>query len=412
LAQSNTHIKTLIDKQHQKGNFLFIESFIYALEYLKQHPVFSKIISKRFNFVLLDESQDCSEIQLKLLDDLFGKNTQVCFQQIGDINQSISEDAWSAPEPTLFLGQSIRCGSNLITFVSGFCLNTFGENTIRGSTNTSEKILITYSNGCNEDLLEKFSEILISKQIPHDNQKGYFAIAYEHDQLIESFPDSYSRESTVSNKKNKTLKFSNDIDYINLLTPDLVRKNGTHHVSNILYRLLYKHFKNEGTWTELHEKLFNEDSDFKKMVLDISNEILTNGGVLNFPELQEKLNIILGEDLIKFNMKKITSTEIKERTNSYKSSQGVNVRIGTIHSVKGQTHNATLFISSTKSPYGKYDIEHGMQNNQNKLTKKYKKLIYVASSRPQDLFAFAIQKTIFDAMQDKTCFEGFEIVNI
>lgn len=410
-TDSNTHLKTLIDKQQKKGNFLFIESFIYALEYLKQHPIFIKMLSERFSFVLLDEAQDCSEIQLKLLGELFGNNERVCFQQIGDINQSISEDAWLAPEPTLFLGQSLRCGSNLITFVSSFCLNTFGGNTIRGSDNDSEKILIVYS-GSSKDILEKFSEILVSKKTQYDNKKGYFAIAHEHDQLIESFPDHYSRESTASNKKNKSLRFTNDIDYINLLTPDLVRKNGTHYVSNILYRLLYKHFKTDGTWIELQEKLFEENSDFKKIVLDISNEILTEGGILDFPELQKKLNLILGEDLIKFNMKKISSADVTEKTNSYKSSHGVDIRIGTIHSVKGQTHNATLFISDSRQRYNKYDFEHGMQNNQNETTKKYKRLIYVASSRPQNIFAFAIQKTVFDALQDKTCFDGFEIVNI
>jgi hypothetical protein len=312
----------------------------------------------------------------------------------------------------LFLGQSLRCGSNLITFVSGFCLSTLGENTITGSANDSKKVLITYTNIGSMEILEKFSEILISKGIPYDNKKGYFAIAHEHDQLIESFPDHYSRESVASNKKSKSLRFSNDVDYINLLTPDLVRKNGTNYVSDVLYRLLYKHFKTEGTWIELQEKLFTENSDFKKIVLDISNEILAEGGILDFPELQKKLNLILGEDLIKFNMKKITSAEVIEKTNSYKSSHGVDIRIGTIHSVKGQTHNATLFISDSRQRYNKYDFEHGMQNNQNETTKKYKRLIYVASSRPQNIFAFVIQKTVFDALQDKTCFDGFEIVNI
>jgi DNA helicase II / ATP-dependent DNA helicase PcrA len=411
-AESNTHLKTLIDKQQEKGNFLFVESFIYALEYLKQQPVFIEMLAERFNFVLLDEAQDCSEIQLKLLDELFGNNERVCFQQIGDINQSISEDAWLAPEPTLFLGRSLRCGSNLIAFVSGFCLNTFGENTITGSDNNSEKVLIVYSGDGNKDILEKFSEILVSKEIPNDTKKGYFAIAHEHDQLIESFPDHYSRESTASNKKSKSLRFANDIDYINLLTPDLVRKNGTHYVSNVLYRLLYKHFKTDGTWIELQEKLFEENSDFKKIVLDISNEILIEGGILDFPELQRKLNLILGEDLIKFNMKKIASTEIIEKTNSYKSSHGVDIRIGTIHSVKGQTHNATLFISDTQKRWSKYDIEHGLQNNQNERTKKYKKLIYVASSRPQNLFVFAIAKTAYDSLGDTSCFNDFEKINI
>ncbi len=411
-AQSDSLVKQLIVTEHQKGNFLFIESFIYALEYLQSHSLFKKILCERFNFVLLDEAQDCSEIQLKLLSDIFGGNPRVCFQQIGDINQCISEDAWNASGSVLFLGQSIRCGSNLIAFVNNFCLSVFDGNPIRGTVNPSEKILITYSNQGGDYILEKFSEILTSKAIPYDKEKGYFVIAKEHAQLTEAFPENYSRESASGSRKNKNLKLSNDVDYINLLTPDVVRKNGANFVFNVLYKILYKHFKGQGTWVELREKLSSENTDFKVLVLDVTKEILKNGGILDFPELQRKLNLILGEDLIKFNMKKITSGEIKDKTNSYNSSHGLHIKIGTIHSVKGQTHNATLFMSDPETFHGMYDINHALQNNQNERTKIYKRLIYVASSRPQNIFAFAIQKIVFDALQDKTCFDGFEIVNI
>lgn len=412
-TRSDLSVRQLIITEHQRGNFLFIESFIYALEYLKKHPVFIKIISERFNFVLLDEAQDCSEIQLKLLDELFGNNARMCFQQIGDINQSISEDAWLAPEPTLFLGQSIRCGSNLIAFVNNFCLNVFDGNPIRGTTNSSEKVLIIYSNQGGNCILEKFSEILTSKAIPYDKKKGFFVVANEHEQLTMAFPENYSRESASSSRKNKNLKLSNDIDYINLLTPDAIRKNGVNFVFNLLYKLLYKHFKSQGVWMELREKL-SEETDFKNLVLSVTNDILTSGGILDFPELQRKLNLILGEDLIKLDKKKIAPAEVTEITNSYKSSHGVDIRIGTIHSVKGQTHNATLFMSDPETFHGEYDIDHAMQNNQNERTKRYKRLIYVASSRPQNLFAFAIQKIVFDAIQDKdkNYFQGFEKINI
>ena len=120
-----------------------------------------------------------------------------------------------------------------------------------------------------------------------------------------SFPDYYSKESIKTNGKYKTLRLSNDIDYINLLTPDLIRKNGNQHVSNILFRLLYKHFKTDGTWIELKEKVFNDKTNFKKLVLDISNEVLKNGGILDFPGLQNKLNEILEEDSVKFNKKRL-----------------------------------------------------------------------------------------------------------
>jgi len=410
--QSNSLIGTLINKQHQDGAFLFPESFIYALKYLEENPLLRKIIMNRFQFILLDEAQDCSEIQLNLLEQLFGKNVWTCFQQIGDINQSISEDAWLSPAPVLCLDKSIRCGSNLTNFLCNFCINTIDGKSIKGSSNVSEKILIIYPDNEPEKILEKFSEILLSKKIPCNENKGYFVIAHEHDQLLECFPNYYSQETAMSKKQNKSIRFSNDIDYVNLLTENSIKTNGNYYISNILFRLLYKHFKGNGTWFELKEKLINENDKFKKLILDVSNEVLKNGSILDFPELQKKLNEILGENVITFNKKKATIEEINNKSNFYKSPEGINLKIGTIHSVKGQTHNATLFMSNSKTIYRKYDIEHAMQNDQKVCTKKYKRLVYVASSRPKDLFAFGITKSAYNSITDKTCFNSFEEIKI
>lgn len=82
-----------IQKKHKSGSFLFVESFVYGDEYLEQHQLLKDIISQRFQFVFLDEAQDCSEIQLSILHKLFGDNSKTIFQQVGDTNQAISENA-------------------------------------------------------------------------------------------------------------------------------------------------------------------------------------------------------------------------------------------------------------------------------------------------------------------------------
>ena len=92
--------------------------------------------------------------------------------------------------------------------------------------------------------------------------------------------------------------------------------------------------------------------------------------------------------------------------NKYADLNDIVVKVGTIHSVKGQTHNATLFFSNNE--YSKQDIQHVLDNTPSR-TPQYKKLIYVASSRAQFLFAFAMLKSTYDQLNDKSIFNEFEV---
>ena len=92
--------------------------------------------------------------------------------------------------------------------------------------------------------------------------------------------------------------------------------------------------------------------------------------------------------------------------NKFTSADSIVVNVNTIHSVKGQTHNATLFFSN--SEYSKQDIQHVLDNTP-KRTPDYKKLLYVASSRAKYLFAFAISKSAYDGLTNKNILSSFVV---
>lgn len=402
---SDARLGAVIRREQEKGRFLYAESFICAEKFLAEIPLLAKVIRKRFSYVLLDEAQDCSDIQIGLLEKLF-RADGVSFQQVGDINQAITESAWTAPSPVMYLDKSMRCGTDLTKFVAQFCVTPLGGVSINGSPQGSHRVLMIYSDP--NGLLAAFDEILTSKKIPHDSSKGSFVIAYRHEHLGRLFPACYSKEIALNKRTGKSPRFLRDIDFLLAITPDSIKANGNSHISNMLFSLLYKHFKSDGTWYELRE-LLSSKAEYKKLIIALGNEILSKGEVQSLGKLESDLNALLGAEKINFEVA-APRNPLTLGENLYLGVGQRPIKIGTIHSVKGQTHNATLFVSDTEKTYRKYDIEHALDNGQGENARKYRKLLYVASSRPQDLFAFAIHKDAFDSLTDKNCFDGFEQV--
>jgi len=402
--------KNLIEKKHKDGFFLFVESFLYGNEYIKQNQILKNIISQRFQFVFLDEAQDCSFIQLSILKELFGNNSKTVFQQIGDVNQAITETEWIPVNP-LFLGKSERFRENLADFVNIFKIDN-GPGVIGQSINDEsvkvKLLLIKYDIGKECDVLKKIAEILRTENIPTD--KDFFAISHQHKQLLKYFTE-YSEK--LAKNKNKYVRLSSDIEYLNLLTKELIQKQGSNFVFKTLFGLLYKYFKIDGgSWNNLKEYLqINEKlDDFLKTVLQVSNKILKNNKLSDLDDLANKLNILINSDKISFasDIVQNSSSVLHNNITNIFINDGVKINIGTIHSVKGQTHNATLCFSNKE--YDKYDIDHALLKNTNNRTLKYKRLLYVATSRPKYLFALAIENSAFNALKDKTIFQDFNQV--
>lgn len=404
-------LSDLIEKQHNRGAFLFKESFIYGNEYLNQNPALKNIISQRFQFVFLDEAQDCSEIQLKILNELFGRNSKTIFQQIGDVNQAISETKWEPDDPCLCLEKSLRFGQNITDFINKFKIDT-GPG-VSGCSESTKEFLIVYSSDKKNDVLSNYAEILKTEEKVLKMNKCYFAISYKHDQL-RSYFSNYSERVAKNKNKKVFFRFENDIEYINLITIDSIKNNGSNFVSNIIFNLLYKHYKKEGgSRSELKKVLRDSDKAdyFNKLVLEICNDVLLNKSISNFEKIRIDLNNILGEEIINFmhNSNNYKPDLITISDNIFKSSDGIEVKIGTIHSVKGETHDSTLLFSNKE--HNKQDIQHSIDKTP-KYTPKYKKLLYVASSRAKHLFVFAIENDAYGVLKDKSCFKDFKLIKI
>jgi hypothetical protein len=88
--------------------------------------------------------------------------------------------------------------------------------------------------------------------------------------------------------------------------------------------------------------------------------------------------------------------------NMYKDeSTGIQIEINTVHSVKGETHTATLYLETFY--YGKYESEWlkdqfnkvSLTNNVNLRAKQASRIVYVGFSRPTHLLCVAIHEDRF-----------------
>lgn len=280
----------------------------------------------------------------------------------------------------------------------------------------TKKFLLKYNASQPENVLRKFLKILRDEKVPCDEDMGYFAISHRHQYLSDNFP--YSKEVAIRKSKKIFYKFQNDNEYLMLITKESIQKFGSNFISKILLNLLYKYYKVDGTWSELREKLRNDEysNSFKRLILKIANDVLTNAKITSINSIKTFSNNILGGEYLNLgvNMNGIDGTdETKSILNNLypppPSEEQPKIKIGTIHSVKGQTHNATLLFSAKLDR--KQDIEHAL-GDAAVFTPKYKRYLYVAFSRARDLFAFAIDNSIYSGITDKSIFKDFTELEI
>lgn len=155
----------LIEELLQDGVASFNDIQGLALKYATQFgDQLKRIFSERFSFVFVDEMQDTSQLQQKILNELFDKE-KVVFQCFGDPQQTIyeSEDsncAWQPTEP-LFILNSNRMSRKIAAVADFVAVSPYGMIGRNPSQNVERApIIITYKNDNVSHVLEAYAQIL------------------------------------------------------------------------------------------------------------------------------------------------------------------------------------------------------------------------------------------------------------
>ncbi|HCA5184096.1 TPA: ATP-dependent helicase, partial [Acinetobacter baumannii] len=120
----------IIAKIWEKGYLKFSHCYDFAEEYLENYPDIANIISARFKYVFIDETQDTDARQFKLLDTLFG-NSESIVQRIGDNDQSIfnfeSKDVetWDICDDFIKINNTKRLSQKICKVASDFSITNY-----------------------------------------------------------------------------------------------------------------------------------------------------------------------------------------------------------------------------------------------------------------------------------------------
>lgn len=127
-SESYKLVTVALKKRILQGIFRHDEMLLFGEALLAQHPEVASVLRRRFPFVLLDEMQDTSASQAGILDLIFDpKYSGIVIQRVGDPNQAIYDDAESSGSSTfpdtqrslITLSNSFRFDVSIATLAAG-----------------------------------------------------------------------------------------------------------------------------------------------------------------------------------------------------------------------------------------------------------------------------------------------------
>lgn len=444
------------------GYLSYDDAYFLAFEYYKVYRRIKNILQNRFSFVFVDEMQDMDKHQHDLLEKLFFDNGNggTVFQRIGDKNQAIFdgevklENIWINRAKKLELNGSNRLTSKNAEAVKYFGLN-FLEIEGRNKNEDQSEIdikpyIIVFNNATKLRVIEKFADLIKKfqdeKKIPLNPKYPFKAISWrkevDGDNKI-ALSDYF--DFRIEKHKPK-IDYNCLADYLlncNIKTKEYreIRKN----IINVLLKIL--RLENIQTsdgrnYTELKLIAFIKEKDRHLILFESFNMKIFrwSTGII-----RKKYQDVIGEmknyipeflSLFASGMKVDKSTDFviaeavgmpqtsASSNNEYENvfiKGDIKIEVTTVHSAKGRTHTATLYLESFYHR-GQGNYESQRLKDQFKgnvvsgtaldVVKQSARMIYVGFSRPTHLLCFAVHKDRFDANLNNIDRNKWEIIEL
>lgn len=429
----------------RNGILSFDDAYFYANEYLIKYSRITQAISSRFSHVFIDEMQDTYAHQDAIIKKIFDKD--VVIQRIGDPNQAIlnesnSESAWEDSERLKITG-SRRFSQPIANVLRTVAIKGDPELTGVGDLEIQPHI-ISYQKGKEPQVLEKFVALINDLGIADGNAymhqfKAVGWVGKEKDGLtLSSFFPSYCKE--IANKKApNSLKTA--IQFCEATNPKEVYGMIIDCCLEILRLSRKKHktpkgnrFYNKTSFLDLLKLQFPESllklrSKIsvwsKRLETDKSNELLQEIRAFLTDTFFPDINFTLNENAIAFidedNVVDVTEEQLRSK-NTYYSGQEhlkhIPIIVGTVHSVKGETHRATLYLETVyHNSCGQYLIEQLLGipygpplNKKDTYKKACLRIAHVGMSRPTHLLCVALNQKIIEAKHKELEENGWKII--
>lgn len=456
---------SVITESHTKGEFSFNEMLLYSEIAINKYPFLAEIVQMRFPIVFVDEAQDTSSIQWKLLQKVFPDESVLSIRQgFGDINQAIYSSHYVDEQGNIFprngavtMNNSKRFNSKIASFADSLSLNRIemrGEDTKFDKNNNKHTIFLFDKNKIHlvipayaKHILNCFSD----EELQENKKYGCHVIGMVHknneqsSRDVEKFPISlcdywecYSPEGNGRSTnphflieyfrigrglfKNKQ-EFDVLIDWISRGLRRYINANSNHRISATInaFRAIINEFsleKQPKVRKELRAIALANIEDKEKWAHLV-------GRIRTLCDSQFEIQTVRDDILCwKENDVIDEGKSSKEKMVNFinyidsESSRTINLHMGSIHSEKGRTHLATLVVetfwhdSNIKSilPWicGCPPKKAVQKRNATRL-----KCHYVALSRAKGLVCLAIPiDSVDESVEDKLIAQGWNIQKV
>ena len=393
------YCKRVKEQLYRNGYATQLDANYFAMRILEKYNAISKALVYRFPVLMLDEAQDTSEVQMKIIDLLIEEGLkEVMF--IGDSDQAIYE--WRTAKPQLFveksehfhtisLNESLRSSQKICDFIQKLSSLDYKIRAINDEVKDFDFVpeIWGYNEDCYEEIVEKFISLCPERKIELNNEN--IAILVRSEDLLKKISGV---KSDVQQSPWKNI-FTKEIAQSKYLFT-----NGNYYKGfNCLEKTVFKKIKNYYTASENDKKAFIDRYGFKKWRKDIGNIMH------NIPET----NCKLGEWIEKANtslkdIEILDPLEIKIKGGIYKKiynnlsfdelfkTESKQVKkeeyiLGTIHSVKGETFEAVLLILKERTTNNRKYINLFNENISNC---EELRNVYVAITRPKKILVITV----------------------
>ena len=408
-ARSFRLAKRAVETAARAGYFCYDEMFVWADALLDDYPELPDWLAKRFPLILLDEMQDTFARQTALLDRIFPRNSvSLVVQRVGDPNQQIFDfsgqsdvEKSSFPDPDesrcLALPNSYRFGPEIATLASPFAVQPVGTDGLCGigpkglgvPVEPGGHAVFVFPETSTDGVLDAYGKHALAVLGPELAAKGPItAVGHIHkpDDKVQPghayFPKTishywhcYTAESSNKNPHPRTL-----VQYVraaqSLVADGRLLSPGVEKIAGGIFELA----RRIGDIGELKRKSrthrtllggLDDKPAALKAYRDILKLFLIEKAVLSetsWPSYRDRFQEISGAlcagDTDNSTADRFLSwphddlslpADADSRTteaalNTYRVTDGdhrVDIRLGTVHSVKGQSHVSTLLLSTT-----------------------------------------------------------------
>lgn len=417
-----------IKKKFWKSGFFTYEDVDFlSYKLLMKNTDIAKLISKRFPVIIVDECQDLSYAQLRILEVLHQQGTAI--HLIGDLNQAIYEFRQIDINDTLefinnnglsemILDENYRSNQQIVDASMKIIQD---DSTIVGKRelNVSRPLIaILYEKRQVQDLVNYYTNIL--------NEEG---LLLEESRIIVR---NNSVKNMILGNKATTGTINTIEDYARFV---YLRKSDKlecfQESTRVLARAIQRtFFANEvhGNFNNLYMPEGFELSDWNAIIVSVQNKLLSDRDVTDLNKTWSVWKKALTRCLREIKIIPTRTMELKSirrgmtdkkivDTFSDSNDYDISITIETIHGCKGLSLDSVLFVSS----YAKSDTSSGahwrdwFEYNEGRLNEAHR-LAYVAFSRAKHLLALGIPNPpsapLSEADKQMLIDYGFEIVEL